>query len=108
MTDTKVKCMENSNGISATKMTFNMLNQIIGIGIICYHTNFFKVGVVPCIIASIVYGYTTSFASHLLIKSSLRCKKTAWGDIVMDLFGVTQFLIFNAILVFACVVFGVK
>ena len=100
--------MDNPYGISATKMVFNMTNQIIGIGIICYHMNFFKIGIIPCTIASIIYGYVTSFAAHLLIKSSLRCKKTAWGDIVINLFGVTQFLIFNTILVFACIVFGVK
>ena len=108
MSETKVATMENPNGISPMKMVFNMTNQIIGIGIICYHLNFFKIGIIPCAIASIMYGYVTSFAAHLLIKSSLRCKKTAWGDVVMDLFGVSQFLIFNAILVFACIVFGVK
>ena len=98
--------MENPNGISPIKMVFNMLNQIIGIGVICYHFNFYKVGIIPCIILSIIYGYLTSYSAHLVIKSSLITKKTAWGDIVMDLFGVSQFLIFNVILVFACIVFG--
>eukprot|EP01083_Nonionella_stella_P018744 52139_1 len=98
--------MENPDGISPSKMVFNMLNQIIGIGIICYHWSFVQIGIIPCVIASILYGYLTSFSAHLLIKSSLRCNKKAWGDIVMDLFGVPQFLIFNVAIVFACVVFG--
>ena len=110
-----ITAMPNSTSDASSKsLTFclflllNMTNQLIGISIICYQTSVFKVWLLPCMVVSIIYGYGTSFSAHLLIKSSLRCKKKAWGDIVMELFGVPQFLIFNAALVFACIVFGVE